>query len=291
MPLPLVARLPRPEVDADRAELRGVRRLRRAAEHVRTPGDLEVHESRGDDRRLELCFQQSAGDSTRPQIDVTQSAVRERLADDNVGDLDTAARLEHTGDFGHGAFFLGDEVEHAIGDDDVDALIVHRQVRRVSLPDVDMSQSGHRGALQRPSAHCLGHVDPDGPAGGPGPLRGEQQIHSSATADVKNGRSDGNATDRMRIADAGERGGHVGGERGEFRRVVSEHRGRVVRTSMKMEIALRLRRHARIHRPHLVAKACHVEINRTGHSHETSTFARQLQIIGPSLVQPPVPQT
>jgi hypothetical protein len=87
MPLRLVARLPRPEVDANRTELRRIRCLRRAAEDVRAPRDLEVHESRSDDRRLELCFQQSAGDSALPEVDVALRAVTDGLLDQNVADL------------------------------------------------------------------------------------------------------------------------------------------------------------------------------------------------------------
>ena len=87
MPLRLVRRLPRPEVDTDRAELGGVRCLRGAAEHIGTPGDLEAHESRGDDRRLELCLQQSAGNSAFPELNVALRTVTDRPLDENVADL------------------------------------------------------------------------------------------------------------------------------------------------------------------------------------------------------------
>ena len=87
MPLRFVARLPRPEVDADRAELRGVRCLRRAAEDVCAPSDLELNEACRDDRRLELCLQQSAGDSPFPEVDVALRAVTNGLLDENVADL------------------------------------------------------------------------------------------------------------------------------------------------------------------------------------------------------------
>jgi hypothetical protein len=39
----------------------------------------------------ELCFQQSAGDSTGPEIDVSQRAVGKDFANDDVRDLRTTA--------------------------------------------------------------------------------------------------------------------------------------------------------------------------------------------------------
>lgn len=69
-PLRLGACLPRFEVDPLGAELRRAPGLRSAREHVRAPRDLEVDEPGGDDRRLKLRLQQSAGDSPLPEIDV-----------------------------------------------------------------------------------------------------------------------------------------------------------------------------------------------------------------------------
>jgi hypothetical protein len=55
-----------PEIDPDSAEARGTRLLGCIAKDVSSPRDLELLESYGGDRRLELCFQQSAGDSAGP---------------------------------------------------------------------------------------------------------------------------------------------------------------------------------------------------------------------------------
>ena len=70
MPLLLICCLTRIEVDTLRPELCGTIRLRSATEDVRLPGDLEVNEACGHDRGLQLCFQQSTGNSARPQIDL-----------------------------------------------------------------------------------------------------------------------------------------------------------------------------------------------------------------------------
>ncbi len=57
--------------DAGRARL-----MRRTAEHVYSQGDLKLDKAGCHDRGFELCFQQSAGNSPRPQVDVPFIAVR-----------------------------------------------------------------------------------------------------------------------------------------------------------------------------------------------------------------------
>ena len=80
------------EVDAKRPELCGARLLRCTREHIGTPGDLESLEARRFDCRLELCFQQSAGDSALPEIDVALGGVGHGLLHEDVADLKAAAR-------------------------------------------------------------------------------------------------------------------------------------------------------------------------------------------------------
>lgn len=55
-----------PEVDPERAEARRRGLLRRTGEDLVSPSDLEILETGGFDHRFELCFQQSASDSTLP---------------------------------------------------------------------------------------------------------------------------------------------------------------------------------------------------------------------------------
>ncbi len=59
-------RLARAVVDPDGAEGGGAGILGRAAEDFLPPGDLEALEAGSPDDGLELCFQQSAGDSASP---------------------------------------------------------------------------------------------------------------------------------------------------------------------------------------------------------------------------------
>jgi hypothetical protein len=58
--------LPCAEVHAERSEGRRILVLGRAAEHVRSPRNLDLVEAAFIQERDQLCFQQSAGDSASP---------------------------------------------------------------------------------------------------------------------------------------------------------------------------------------------------------------------------------
>jgi hypothetical protein len=53
--------------------------LRRAFEYVSLPRDREVLESGFFDNGLKLCFQQSAGDSPGPELDLILGGLRDLL--------------------------------------------------------------------------------------------------------------------------------------------------------------------------------------------------------------------
>ena len=110
----------------------------------------------------DLCFQQSACDSTGPQVDVAQRALREDLADDDVGDLQAAAGFENARDLADGAQvdtdyavpfrrrFLGRPLETAVpmrdghvreasSGEDVDDLCFQQSTGDSTGPQVDVS--------------------------------------------------------------------------------------------------------------------------------------------------------
>ena len=82
-----------PIVDPYGAERRGARRLRGTVEDLFAPGDLEVLEACASNHCLELCFQQSTGNSPGPQIDIVLGASRDLPRNQDVADLDAAAGL------------------------------------------------------------------------------------------------------------------------------------------------------------------------------------------------------
>ena len=62
----------------------------------------------------ELCFQQSTGDSTGPEIDVSKGAVGQDLADDDVGDLRATPTLQHPCDLVDSPCLVRHEIEHTV---------------------------------------------------------------------------------------------------------------------------------------------------------------------------------
>ena len=83
----LLGRFASSEVDSECAETRRTRALRRAFEHVFPPRDSEVPESGIIDDGLKLCFQQSAGDSPGPELDLFLSGLEYFLLHQDVADL------------------------------------------------------------------------------------------------------------------------------------------------------------------------------------------------------------
>jgi len=119
MPLLLVCCLARAEVNALCPEFRGTARLRRAIKDVRLPGDLEVNESRSHDRGLQFCFQQSTGNSARPQINLLFRVRWHRLLHQDIPDLETTRGFEHAGHLLQGREFVWQQVEDTVGDDHI----------------------------------------------------------------------------------------------------------------------------------------------------------------------------
>jgi hypothetical protein len=70
-----------------------------------------------------LCFQQSAGKSAGPEIDVSPTLFADRLLDGHVGDLHPSSRAKNAEDFCKHGVFIWNEIDHAIGDHDVDAFV------------------------------------------------------------------------------------------------------------------------------------------------------------------------
>src|SRR5713101_5074895 len=106
MPLLLLCRLARAEVDALRPEFCGTTRLRRATVDVRLTGDLEVNEARSHDRGFQFCLQQSTSNSACPQIDLLFRVLWHRLLHQDIPDLEAAGGCEHASHLLQGREFV-----------------------------------------------------------------------------------------------------------------------------------------------------------------------------------------
>ena len=88
-----------PKVDPQSAEARRARRLGSAGEHLCPPRDLEVDKPSGHDRGFKLSLEESAGDSTLPEIDISSRTLGHRLLHQDISDLEAPSRLEHSPHF------------------------------------------------------------------------------------------------------------------------------------------------------------------------------------------------
>src|SRR5881396_845346 len=68
---------------------------------------LDVSEPIAQESALVLCLQQSPGDSTGPQVDVSAARFRDGPLDRDVGQLDAPTRSEDTDDLGEDCILVG----------------------------------------------------------------------------------------------------------------------------------------------------------------------------------------
>lgn len=71
--------------------------------------------------RHELCLRQRAGDSTSPQVDIATNFVAEFRVEHYVCKLQPTARPQHAADLGKSSLLFWDQVEDAVGDNNIDA--------------------------------------------------------------------------------------------------------------------------------------------------------------------------
>ena len=80
-------RLQRSKDHPDGPERRGARRLWRVCVNLSRPYDFEFLEAGRFDDRSELCFQQSARDSPRPEVDALLGLLAYGFLNEDIGDL------------------------------------------------------------------------------------------------------------------------------------------------------------------------------------------------------------
>ena len=69
------------------------------------------------------CFQQRPGNSAGPEIDVSSAFGADRVLDRHIRDLHPAAGREHAEELGEDGVLVRDQVDHAVRDDDIEALV------------------------------------------------------------------------------------------------------------------------------------------------------------------------
>ena len=152
----------------------------------------------------ELCFQQSAGDSTGPEVDVAQrlsgrtspmmmSAICTRPPGLRTRAISAIARS-----------FSGHEVEDTVRNHDIDALILGRQPSRVARSRRPRSPRPQAAAPAARSRIASVMSTPMALTGRTDLARRQQQVSPGATADVEHRGPGRNPPQRVGIADPGK---------------------------------------------------------------------------------------
>jgi len=97
-----------------------------AGEGVDTRTELYVNEPSASDHRIPSCARQGTGNSTGPEIDVAERALRNRLLDTHVGNHHPATWPKDPGDLATDTELVRAEVEHPVADHHVGPAIVDR---------------------------------------------------------------------------------------------------------------------------------------------------------------------
>src|SRR3981081_4292886 len=135
----------------------------RASERVDPRTKLHVNQCSAPDHRLPSCTRQGTGNSTGPQVDVTERALRNRLLDTHIGDHHPAARPKDAGHLTTSAELVRAKVEHAIADHHVCPTIFDRRLLDIALAELDVVKSELLRQMTAALDHLGRHVDADDP--------------------------------------------------------------------------------------------------------------------------------
>ena len=145
-----------------------------------------------------------------------RSVGRQLALDHDVGDGEASAGLEHAEGLAQHARFVATQVDDAVGDDDVDAVVRQRDLLDVTLEEARVLDAALLAILLGQSQHLVGHVQAVGEAGRADAPGRQQHVDAAAGAQVEHRLAGLELGQRGRVA-AAERGEHGrGGEVGDL---------------------------------------------------------------------------
>ena len=116
-----------------------------------------------------------------------RTSVGHFAADDHVGDGETAARLQDAERFAQHPVLVGGEIDHAVGNDDVDRVVGQGNVFDLALEKLDVLDAGLALVLAGESQHFIGHVEAVSFAGRADAPGGKQHVDAAARAKIEDG--------------------------------------------------------------------------------------------------------
>src|SRR5439155_11133343 len=129
-----------------------------------------------------------------------------RLLYADVGHLHPTRRLEHPSDLPVRADLVRNEVDHAVGNDEVGPPVLDGDLLCQALAELDVLDPPLGRTGPGPLEHLPGHVDADDPSLGPDRVRGDQRVEPRAGTNVYDALSRAWQAPVERIGDPRERG-------------------------------------------------------------------------------------
>jgi hypothetical protein len=108
--------------------------FRGAAEGIEVLSNANRSETDGLQHEQELCLRLSAGDSTRPEINVSPDGLREFAGHDDVSVEEVTTRLEDPEHLAERLSLVRREIEHTVADDEVNTLRLDWYVEGIAWP-------------------------------------------------------------------------------------------------------------------------------------------------------------
>ena len=150
------------------------------------------------------CFQQRPGNSAGPKVDVPSALGADRVLDRHIGDLDPPAGHEHAKELGEHCVFVGDQINDAVRDDDIEDPVWKRQLLRLGLDELDIRDAHLGGGRSSLGQHLRGHVNAGDVASLADHLRGDERVRAGARPQVKHPLARREATELPRVGDPGK---------------------------------------------------------------------------------------
>ena len=102
----------------------------------------QVHQTHGRCLRAGVLDQHRAGNAAHERLEILLHRVGQRLEQREIRHGHAAAGLENAGDFGPNARLIRRQVEHAVGNHNIDAGIGDGKILNLTKPKLDIGVAG-----------------------------------------------------------------------------------------------------------------------------------------------------